>query len=73
MTDELLHYGTKRHSGRYPWGSGKDPQRSKDFLDAIDDLKAKGITKETDIAEALGMNTTEFRNNKAWANKAHLS
>ena len=23
--DELAHYGTPRHSGRYPWGSGDDP------------------------------------------------
>lgn len=23
--DELYHYGTKRHSGRYPWGSGERP------------------------------------------------
>lgn len=23
--DELIHYGTKHHSGRYPWGSGKRP------------------------------------------------
>ena len=21
----LCHYGTPRHSGRYPWGSGKEP------------------------------------------------
>ena len=21
----LEHYGTKRHSGRYPWGSGDNP------------------------------------------------
>lgn len=28
----LEHYGTKRHSGRYPWGSGENPyQRSGDF------------------------------------------
>ena len=31
---ELKHYGTPRHSGRYPWGSGKRPkqrlERSKD-------------------------------------------
>nr|DAY93469.1 MAG TPA: RNA dependent RNA polymerase [Caudoviricetes sp.] len=26
--DYLAHYGTKRHSGRYPWGSGKDPKQS---------------------------------------------
>lgn len=24
----LIHYGTPRHSGRYPWGSGKDPYQS---------------------------------------------
>lgn len=24
----LAHYGTPRHSGRYPWGSGKDPYQS---------------------------------------------
>lgn len=24
-TDELEHYGTPRHSGRYPWGSGENP------------------------------------------------
>ena len=23
--DELYHYGTPRHSGRYPYGSGKRP------------------------------------------------
>lgn len=26
----LCHYGTPRHSGRYPWGSGKNPYQSKD-------------------------------------------
>lgn len=25
MNNELYHYGTKRHSGRYPWGSGERP------------------------------------------------
>ena len=29
---ELKHYGTPRRSGRYPWGSGDDPQRNKNFL-----------------------------------------
>jgi len=31
MAKELSHYGMKRRSGRYPWGSGNDPQHSKDF------------------------------------------
>ena len=47
MTD-LAHYGVKRKSGRYPWGSGKDPhQHSGDLLSTIKDLKAKGLS-ETD-------------------------
>ena len=28
MTNELYHIGTPRHSGRYPWGSGKRPHQS---------------------------------------------
>lgn len=32
MKDILMHYGTPRHSGRYPWGSGENPyQRNGDF------------------------------------------
>lgn len=25
MSNELYHYGTPKHSGRYPWGSGENP------------------------------------------------
>ena len=28
MSNYLVHYGTPRHSGRYPWGSGKKPYQS---------------------------------------------
>lgn len=28
MSNYLVHYGTPRHSGRYPWGSGKEPYQS---------------------------------------------
>ena len=24
VDEELMHYGIKRRSGRYPWGSGDD-------------------------------------------------
>lgn len=44
LTDDeyLLHYGTPRHSGRYPWGSGDSPyQRSGDFLSRVDELKKR--------------------------------
>lgn len=56
----LKHYGTKRHSGRYPWGSGKNPQRSKDFLSYVNTLRSKGMS-ETDIAKSMNMTTSVYR------------
>jgi DNA-binding CsgD family transcriptional regulator len=57
----LKHYGTPRHSGRYPWGSGKDPQRSKSFATKVAELKKDGMS-QPDIAKLLGLkNTTELR------------
>lgn len=65
--DILMHYGTPRHSGRYPWGSGDDPyQHSGDFLSRIEELKRKGLT-ETEIAKAMGMSTTQYRAQKSLA------
>ena len=58
--NELLHYGTPRHSGRYPWGSGKNPQRNKSFLQREQELKDQGLT-EKERAEAFGMSVTELR------------
>lgn len=65
---ELEHYGIIRKSGRYPWGSGKDPyQRSQNFYSMYNELKAKGLT-DRQIAEGLGLtdhkgnpNTTMLR------------
>lgn len=65
-TDELMHYGVLRKSGRYPWGSGENSyQRNKTFLAYVDDLKKKGLS-ETQIAEGLStdehkMTTTQLR------------
>lgn len=57
----LQHYGTPRHSGRYPWGSGEDPQRSKSFATRVSELKKQGMS-EPEIAESFGLkNTTELR------------
>lgn len=51
--DTLEHYGTKRHSGRYPWGSGETPyQHSGDFISRIDELKSHGMS-ENEILEAI--------------------
>lgn len=59
--DILMHYGVKRRSGRYPWGSGKEPyQHSGDFLSRVNELKKQGMT-EKQIAEELGMSTTDLR------------
>ena len=53
VSDELEHYGILRKSGRYPWGSGKDPfQRSQMFYQLIDELKAKGLTS-AEIAKVI--------------------
>jgi len=56
--DILVHYGVKRRSGRYPWGSGDQPyQHSGDIDIRVRELKKKGM-KETDIAKDLGFENT---------------
>lgn len=57
----IKHYGTPRHSGRYPWGSGKNPQRNKNFLQRADELKAQKMS-DKEIAEVFGMSTGQYRN-----------
>lgn len=70
--DELYHYGTAHegnvpHSGRYPWGSGKNPfQTSGDFLSRVEQLRSNGFS-ETEIAESLGLTTTQLRVQKSLA------
>lgn len=55
-------YGTKRHSGRYPWGSGDDPyqriQGRSSFLARNRELKKEGVS-EIDRAHAFGFKTTD--------------
>lgn len=63
MNDEdyLLHYGVKRRSGRYPWGSGKEPyQHSGDFLSRVEDLQRQGYS-EKQVADMIGLSTTDLR------------
>mgnify|MGYP000940641577 CR=1 FL=1 len=51
---EIAHYGILRKSGRYPWGSGENPnQRNKAFLDYVKDLENQGMTT-VEIARGLG-------------------
>jgi DNA-binding CsgD family transcriptional regulator len=65
----LAHYGTKRHSGRYPWGSGEQPGQhgSGDFLTDVERMRTVHGMSETEIARGFGMTTTELRNLKTIA------
>lgn len=59
--DILKHYGTKRHSGRYPWGSGENPyQHSGDWLSRVREMEKAGKT-EDEISETFGLGTKEYR------------
>ena len=69
----LAHYGMPRRSGRYPWGSGKDPyQSSRDFLGRVEQMRKSGFTYtdpetgkkytgDNAIAKSLGYSSTDFR------------
>ena len=75
MSDEeyLEHYGMPRRSGRYPWGSGKEPfQSSRDFLGRVEQMRKNGFTYtdpqtgkkytgDNAIAKSLGYSSTDFR------------
>ena len=65
--DVLMHYGVKRRSGRYPWGSGEDPyQHSGDFLGRVEELQKKGLS-EKEIADTIGLTTSQLRIQKSLA------
>lgn len=82
--DYLEHYGMPRRSGRYPWGSGKDPyQHAVDFLGRVEELRKQGFTftdekgktysGDTAIAKSLGLSTTQFRTELGLANDERRS
>lgn len=59
--NELFHYGTPRHSGRYPWGSGENPyQHESFFMSEVYRMREEGMTNN-DIAKVMNMSTGEFR------------
>lgn len=61
MSDELLHYGTPRHSGRYPYGSGERPyQGTIDFYGTANKLKKDGLT-EKEIADYFDISVKQYR------------
>lgn len=63
----LKHYGILKKSGRYPWGSGKNPyQRSMDFSAHVADLKAKGLS-DKEIADGFDLSIKQLRETRSIA------
>ena len=65
----LAHYGTPRHSGRYPWGSGENPyQHGQDFLSRVEALKKTGWEETPEnIKNEFGLTTGQYRTEKSLA------
>lgn len=73
VDSELMHYGMPRRSGRYKWGSGKESfQRSGDFMSRLDEL-AKGGMSEKQVADAIGLTTSQLRIQKSLAKEERRS
>ena len=66
ISDEvLIHYGTKYHSGRYPYGSGENPyQHDAKFINRVHELEKKGLT-EKEIADSFGYSIAVLRSKKS--------
>jgi DNA-binding CsgD family transcriptional regulator len=61
FSDELIHEGVLRKSGRYPWGSGETPhQRNKMFLDHVNALRKQGLS-DLEIVKGLGYTDEDGR------------
>ena len=67
----ILHYGTKRHSGRYPWGSGEHPYQDEPWFKGWDEEHKTMSDKE--ISEKYGMSMKELRNRHAYGRAAELA
>ena len=74
MRDYIKHYGTARHSGRYPWGSGGNPQRTSTIYDRIDEMSRQGLitntSSEKEIANVMGTSIRELRALKSFGTAA---
>lgn len=65
--DIIEHYGVKRRSGRYPYGSGDDRKSSGKgtFLSLDDEMKRKGMG-EKERSEALGLSINQYRATRSY-------
>lgn len=67
FSSTLMHYGMPRRSGRYPWGSGKEPyQTASDWLGRVEQLAKEGKTNR-EIAEEFKLGTVEFNSYRSIA------
>ena len=65
--DFLIHYGKKRRSGRYEYGSGEIPYQHEPWFKwetEVDKYLDQGMSR-TEVAKAMGMSTNEFRQRTA--------
>jgi DNA-directed RNA polymerase specialized sigma24 family protein len=73
-SDELMHYGVKRRSGRYPWGSGEHPfQRSGDFLARVEELESDPEFVYIDTKGEWGPKGKEYKGQTGVAHSLGLS
>ena len=78
----IRHYGIKRRSGRYPWGSGDTPyQRSLSFQAYVKELEDAGMT-QAEIARGIasfdptatdGFSTAQLRATRSLAKNTKLA
>ena len=80
--DAIKHYGIRRRSGRYPYGSGKEDsqkypweagetpeERAGEFQAIMKDLRRQGL-KDKEIAASFGMTQSELRTTISQAKEA---
>ena len=66
-SEDLMHVGVGwddnppgRGSGRYPYGSGKNPNQHVELYQRVLDLRKQGLS-EDEIRKAFDMNTSVYR------------
>lgn len=62
---DIQHYGTPRHSGRYPWGSGDNPyQHNKNFHHTYNRLHNEGVS-DKEMARMFGCSIDDLRRRRS--------
>ncbi len=73
MSSELQHIGTKYHSGRFPYGSGKNPgQHDGELLTRANALRAEGKS-DGEIAKVLNISSGDIRQMRSAAKDAKIA